>query len=97
MFIYRTIVNNDGSLSYDPASGPVRMHALGNIDKRNLSHFNIGDIPEVLGVLATWQNNLQKYAEQKTRLGIPVTIASDPRLHFSTNIYAFSGRAVSSI
>ena len=90
LFIYRTIVNNDGSLEYDPGAGPERMHALGNIDQKNLSHFNVGDIPTDLKVFAIWQNKLQQYAEENSRLGIPVTIASDPRHHFSTNIYAFS-------
>ena len=95
MFIYRTIVNVDGSLDYDPATGPERMHALRNIDQLNLNHFNIGDIPADLEVFARWQNALQKYVETNTRLGIPVTIASDPRHHFSTNIFAFSSTGFS--
>ena len=34
--------------------------------------------------MAIWYNNLQKISE-RTRLGIPATIASDPRNHFSNN------------
>lgn len=95
MFIYRTTVNSDGSLEYISDAGPERMHAVGNIDRRKLNHFNIGDIPDDLIVLAGWQNALQEYAEKYTRLGIPITIASDPRHHFSTNIYAFSSNGFS--
>ncbi len=36
--------------------------------------------------LATWQNTIQKVAE-RTRLGIPLTIATDPRNHFTTNVF----------
>jgi beta-glucosidase len=38
---------------------------------------------------------MQKLAEEKTRLGIPVTIASDPRNAFSENIFAVSANAFS--
>lgn len=95
MFIYRTMVNDDGSLEYDAAFGPERMHAVTNIDEHQLNHFNVGDIPDDLTLFAKWQNALQKYAELETRLGIPVTIASDPRHHFSTNIYAFASNGFS--
>ncbi len=40
-------------------------------------------------MLAAWHNRLQQYAEG-TRLGIPVTIASDPRNHFGASIYAMA-------
>lgn len=95
MFIYRTTVNDDGSLDYLAATGPERLHAVSNIDQRKLNHFNVGDIPEDLATFAKWQNALQQYAETETRLGIPVTIASDPRHHFSTNIYAFTSSGFS--
>ena len=44
---------------------------------RHISHFNIvmGDSVEEMAI---WHNNLQKLAE-KTRLGIPITISTDPR------------------
>ena len=44
---------------------------------RHIKHFNIvySGAPQII---ATWYNNMQKMAEQ-TRLGIPVTISSDPR------------------
>src|SRR5258708_29682694 len=53
-----------------------------------MNNFNLWQIPGAQ-VLANWQNNLQRFAEQ-TRLGIPVTIASDPRNHFSNNIFSMS-------
>ena len=90
MFINISIVNDDATLEYIPGSRPERLAPLPNIDERKLNHFNVGRIPDDPAVFAQWQNNLQRYAERNTRLGIPVTIASDPRHHFSTNIYAFS-------
>lgn len=44
---------------------------------RKLRTFNLFKVPGTKS-LATWYNNLQKLAEQD-RLGIPVTISSDPR------------------
>ncbi len=90
MFINISIVNDDATLEYIPGSRPERLAPLPNIDEKKLNHFNVGRIPDDPAVFAIWQNNLQRYAERNTRLGIPVTIASDPRHHFSTNIYAFS-------
>ncbi len=90
MFINIAIVNDDASLEYVPGSGPGRWAPIPVIDGQRLSHFNVGNIPDDPALFAQWQNNLQRYAEADTRLGIPITIASDPRHHFSTNIYAFS-------
>lgn len=95
MFINIAIVNDDASLEYIPGSGPERLAPLPNIDNQKLNHFNVGSIPDDPAVFAMWQNNLQHYAAMNTRLGIPVTIASDPRHHFSTNIYAFSSSGFS--
>ena len=44
---------------------------------RHLSHFNILMAP-CPGSVARWHNSLQKIAE-RTRLGIPITLSSDPR------------------
>lgn len=44
---------------------------------RKLKTFNLFSVPDTR-TLATWYNNLQKVAEQD-RLGIPITISSDPR------------------
>ncbi len=45
--------------------------------KRKLKHFNLFMVPDARS-LAEWYNAIQKIAEQD-RLGIPVTISSDPR------------------
>jgi beta-glucosidase len=51
-----------------------------------INHFNLlhGQKPRVM---AEWVNRLQKMAE-RTRLGIPVTLSSDPRHAFSNNLGA---------
>lgn len=53
------------------------------IARRLMNHFNLlhGSDPRHM---AEWHNRIQKLAEQ-TRLGIPVTISSDPRHAFSNN------------
>jgi len=45
--------------------------------EKNMSFFNLFEVPNVTK-LAAWHNRLQALAE-RTRLGIPVTISSDPR------------------
>lgn len=55
-----------------------------NMSTRKMNHFNTWDIPADLNIFARWYNNVQQVAE-KTRLGIPITIASDPRHHFDQN------------
>src|SRR5580765_3059695 len=50
---------------------------------RHLNHFNIYETPDARR-LAEWHNRLQHLAET-TRLGIPVTISSDPRHSFDEN------------
>jgi beta-glucosidase len=95
MFIYFAVVNDDATLEYQEASGPGRRVAIQRIEQNKLNHFNVGRIPEDPAMFALWQNRLQKYAERETRLGIPVTIASDPRHHFSSNIFAFSAKGFS--
>ncbi len=95
MFIYFAVVNADASLEYQEASGPRRRVAIEKIAQNKLNHFNVGRIPDDPAMFAVWQNRLQRFAEEKTRLGIPVTIASDPRHHFSSNIFAFTAQGFS--
>ncbi|HRD06654.1 MAG TPA: hypothetical protein PK037_03785, partial [Saprospiraceae bacterium] len=56
-----------------------------NMNARKMNHFNIWEIPDNPEIFAKWYNNTQRAAE-KTRLGIPVTIASDPRHHLGKNV-----------
>ena len=51
--------------------------------KKKLNHFNLFQIPKAID-MARWNNAIQKLAE-RTRLGIPVTLATDPRHGFSNN------------
>jgi beta-glucosidase len=51
---------------------------------RHMSHFNLLGVAPTAGAIARWQNKLQELAAS-TRLGIPVTISTDPRHGFSDN------------
>ncbi len=53
------------------------------IAKKGLSSFNVLNAPESAGAMARYHNTIQKWAE-RTRLGIPITLATDPR-HGSRN------------
>ncbi|MGZ4359952.1 MAG: glycoside hydrolase family 3 N-terminal domain-containing protein [Gaiellaceae bacterium] len=50
---------------------------------RLINHFNVYQLPEPRAA-GEWHNELQRLAEQ-TRLGIPVTVSSDPRHAFTAN------------
>ena len=95
MFIPPVSMNKDGSISEKPSLSDIFSFMVPGTSEmlfsKHINHFNI-----FLGTgsreMAEWYNNLQRLAE-RTRLGIPVTIASDPRNHFSNNPLAgaFSG------
>ncbi len=85
MFITMIGMNQDGTLSEKPRLNDPFSFFVGSnssmVAKKKMNHFNIihSSSPEAM---AEWHNNIQKMAE-RTRLGIPVTIATDPR-HGST-------------
>jgi beta-glucosidase len=54
------------------------------LSRRRMTHFNLARIAPPRQT-AEWHNRVQKLAES-TRLGIPVTLASDPRHAFTRNI-----------
>jgi beta-glucosidase len=54
------------------------------VEARHMTHFNVLGSPATAGELARWHNRLQEVAAG-TRLGIPVTVSSDPRHSFSDN------------
>jgi len=88
MFINGSVVNEDGTIDEftdGPGFGRV---AKNQMVEHQMNHFNLWQIPAAKAV-AAWYNNLQKFAEQ-TRLAIPVTIASDPRNHFSNTIFSMA-------
>jgi beta-glucosidase len=93
LFINGSVVNEDGSIDEKPGSAGFAGVAKNQMLKQWMNHFNLWQIPEPESV-AVWYNNLQRFAEQ-TRLGIPVTIASDPRNHFSNTIFSMAANGFS--
>jgi beta-glucosidase len=91
MFINGTVINNDGTIEKKAgAQGPAAMmpSAIENITERHMTHFNLWAVPGTRA-FAMGNNAIQKLAET-TRLGIPVTIASDPRHYFSSSIFGMA-------
>jgi beta-glucosidase len=89
LFINGAVINDDGSLEARPGGpGLGGRVAIIQMTEQQMNHFNLWQIPDA-AVVARWHNTLQRFAEQ-TRLGIPVTIASDPRNHFTHNIFAMA-------
>ncbi|MET0673136.1 MAG: glycoside hydrolase family 3 N-terminal domain-containing protein [Microbacterium pygmaeum] len=66
----------------EPAFGlPSNDAFIGDL---HMTHFNLFGAQDAASDIARWHNALQERA-RRTRLGIPVTISSDPRNHFSDN------------
>lgn len=75
----------DGSLSDGNPAYSVPGTA-DSIERMQMNHFCLlGPVDDVRSV-ATWYNNVQSFAISNTRLGIPVTISTDPRNHFTENL-----------
>ncbi len=93
MFINGARVNEDGTIEDKPAKGMFAFapNAVKLVKEKKMNHFNLWQIPAAKA-LATWYNRMQKFVEDSTRLGIPITIASDPRNHFSNNIFAMTAK-----
>ncbi len=96
MFINGAKVNDDGSIEDKPGKGMFAFvpNALPLIRDRKMNHFNFWSIPSIES-LAKWYNAMQQYMIDSTRLGIPLTIASDPRSHFSNNVFSMSATTFS--
>lgn len=81
LFINMTVMSDDGDLNKIPSiTNPFSLlleTTPEQVLKKKMNHFNVMMTPSALET-AKWNNNLQKLAE-RTRLGIPVTIATDPR------------------
>ncbi len=91
MFINGVLINDDGTLDRKPdAKGfAARLPTAADyINGSKMNHFNYWQVPGTKA-MAEGYNAMQKMAEN-TRLGIPVTIASDPRNYFSNNIFAMA-------
>ncbi len=81
MFITMIAMNNDGALcNVSSVMNPMSMAFESNasmVARKKMNHFNtLQSLPPQ--AMIAWNNNIQKLAE-RTRLGIPVTIATDPR------------------
>jgi beta-glucosidase len=96
LFINGARVNDDGSIGDKPATGMFAFapNALKLVQEKKMNHFNLWAVPSP-EMLAKWYNNMQHYMQDSTRLGIPMTVASDPRNHFSSNIFAMSAHSFS--
>ncbi len=64
-----------------PFGPPITTHEM--VINRHMSYFNVLFAPDAVA-LAAWYNQLQKLAEN-TRLGIPITISTDPRHSVQNN------------
>jgi beta-glucosidase len=86
LFINGAVVNEDASLEPKPETPALggRVAVTQMTRTADASFQSLAD--SRAQTVATWHNHLQRFAEQ-TRLGIPVTIASDPRNHFTHNIF----------
>ena len=83
MLFQTMIVIGSGDLSAPGlAFGVGSAHHM--IQTQLLTHFNLVRTAEDAKVLAEWHNRLQKLASE-TRLGIPITLSTDPRHHFTEN------------
>ncbi|WNJ20233.1 glycoside hydrolase family 3 N-terminal domain-containing protein [Pontibacter sp. G13] len=90
MFINMILMNETGEVMDIPdPSNPFSFFLEANssmIAGKQMNHFNVLFAKNGPG-LAKWGNTIQGLAE-RTRLGIPITIASDPRHSYSDNIGA---------
>jgi beta-glucosidase len=81
-------VGEDGTL-LEAADGFHTAPTSELVGQRLLNHFNVHRTPAP-ALAAEWHNRLQELAE-RTRLGIPVTVSSDPRHGFSDNPASSAG------
>lgn len=76
-------IGEDGELAgADPVFGLPSNREF--VLERRMNHFNLLGVAPTAGIIARWHNAVQKLAAS-TRLGIPVTISTDPRHSFSDN------------
>lgn len=82
--LFQTMIamNPDGTLSEGGGAFPIESTTV-MVSQKLMNHFNVLYVTQPRQI-AEWYNRLQALAEE-TRLGIPVTISSDPRHAFSSN------------
>ncbi len=81
--MFQTMIMMGQGGTFDPDMGAFGGTSMRDMIDKHMTHFNlIGSAsPEKM---AAWSNELQKLAESK-RLGIPITLSTDPRHSFSDN------------
>ena len=76
-------MGEDGALAEaDPVFGLPSNREY--VVEKGMTHFNLLGVAPTAGAIARWHNKLQELAAS-TRLGIPVTISTDPRHSFTEN------------
>jgi beta-glucosidase len=96
MFYSPVRVNNDGTIEEKPAKdflSSISPVGINEINKHKITHFNLFSVPAP-DTLAIWYNRMQQF-EEKTRLGIPLTIASDPRNQGTGGFFSQSAKTFS--
>lgn len=98
----RMTVAEKAALMFHPSTSPgsgglTDSEALAaaelNVGRSGITHFNVLGGEDSISV-AAWHNTLQEIAES-TRLGVPVTLSTDPRHGFRSN--PFTGQALGSL
>jgi beta-glucosidase len=84
MFQTPLLIGEDGGVMEEPFHSTRQL-----VVERGITHFNIYQAPPPRA-LAAWHNAVQRLTAE-TRLGIPVTISSDPRHSFNDNFGASVG------
>jgi beta-glucosidase len=84
MLFQTMIVLGSGDLS-EPNSAFGVQSAEHMITNQLITHFNVIRAADDARALAEWHNRLQELAAS-TRLGIPITLSTDPRNHFIENV-----------
>ena len=84
MLFQTMIVVGSGDLS-EPNSAFKVQSAQHMITNQLITHFNVIRAADDARALAEWHNRLQELAAS-TRLGIPITLSTDPRNHFTENV-----------
>ncbi|GAA5034071.1 glycoside hydrolase family 3 N-terminal domain-containing protein [Microbacterium fluvii] len=83
--LFQTMITmgEDGELAEaDPVFGLPSNREF--VLEKGMTHFNLLGVAPTAGAIARWHNKLQELAAS-TRLGIPVTISTDPRHSFTEN------------
>ena len=79
-----TITDDGGEDAPNPFGFPGAAVTEDYISNRLMNHFNVLGAAPTAEKMAEWHNRIQDLAK-RTRLGIPVTLSTDPRHSFSDN------------